>query len=253
MKQICLNTQQHTSDNQHMTSLEIAEITGKQHFHVMEAIRKMEPAWEKVAASKFRLGSYEDANGQMRPCYSLTKTETLYIATKFNDEARAKLVLRWEELERERIYLGTDFTNSHELNHITDDKEIIRANSRNSCQENLPSLAVQKRILAAADEIIGKGLRMVNAEAEDTLTATQVAKTFNMTVDDFNAVVRDMGIQYRRFGRWNISDDLADRGLVSLRTHVSYSLKGEKKIRTYMTWTMAGLKYLNSKLGYPNF
>ena len=238
---------------QRMTSLEIAELTGKQHFHVMEAIRKMEPAWEKVAASKFRLGSYEDANGQMRPCYSLTKTETLYIATKFNDEARAKLVLRWEELERERIYLGTDFTNSHELNHITDDKEIIRANSRNSCQENLPSLAVQKRILAAADEIIGKGLRMVNAEAEDTLTATQVAKTFNMTVEDFNAVVRDMGIQYRRFGRWNISDDLADRGLVSLRTHVSYSLKGEKKIRTYMTWTMAGLKYLNSKLGYPNF
>ena len=236
-----------------MTSLEIAEITGKQHFHVMEAIRKMEPAWEKVAASKFRLGSYEDANGQMRPCYSLTKTETLYIATKFNDEARARLVLRWEELERERIYLGTDFTNSQELNHITDDKEIIRANSRNSCQENLPSLAVQKRILAAADEIIGKGLRMVNAEAEDTLTATQVAKTFNMTVEDFNAVVRDMGIQYRRFGRWNISDDLADRGLVSLRTHVSYSLKGEKKIRTYMTWTMAGLKYLNSKLGYPNF
>ena len=33
------------------------------------------------------------------PYFSLTKTETLYIATKFNDEARAKLVLRWEELE----------------------------------------------------------------------------------------------------------------------------------------------------------
>ena len=29
---------------------------------------------------------------------------------------------------------------------------------------------------------------------EDTLTATQVAKTFNMTVYDFNAVLRDMGI-----------------------------------------------------------
>ena len=27
----------------------------------------------------------------------------LYVATKFNDEARAKLVLRWEELEHERI------------------------------------------------------------------------------------------------------------------------------------------------------
>ena len=110
-----------------------------------------------------------------------------------------------------------------------------------------------KKILALADEIIGEGLRMLNEPAEDTLTATQVAKTFNMTVFDFNAVLRDMGIQYRRGGHWNISDDLADRNLVRQRTHISYSLKGEKKIRTYMTWTMAGLRYLNSKLGYPNF
>ena len=45
------------NDTQHMTSLEIAELTGKQHFHVMEAIRKMEPAWVKVFASNFRLAS----------------------------------------------------------------------------------------------------------------------------------------------------------------------------------------------------
>ena len=100
MKEIICNIQR---DNQHMTSLEIARVTGKQHFHVMEAIRKMEPAWIKIAASKFGLGSYKDANGQLRPCYSLTKTECLYIATKFNDEARAKLVIRWEELEREQV------------------------------------------------------------------------------------------------------------------------------------------------------
>ena len=96
-------------------------------------------------------------------------------------------------------------------------------------------------------------LAMLNEEAEDTLTATQVAKTFNMTVYDFNAVLRDMGIQYRRHGRWNLSDDLEGRDLVRLRTHVSYSLKGEKKVRTYMTWTMDGLRFLNAKLGYPNF
>ena len=96
-------------------------------------------------------------------------------------------------------------------------------------------------------------LAMLNADAEDTLTATQVAKTFNMTVYDFNAVLRDMGIQYRKHSRWNLSDELEGRDLVRLRTHVSYSLKGEKKVRTYMTWTMAGLHFLNAKLGYPNF
>lgn len=84
-----------------MTSLEIAEVTGKRHSDVLEAIRNMEGAWAKVAQRKFPLGSYKDANNQSRPCYILNKTECLYVATKFNDEARAKLVLRWEELENQ--------------------------------------------------------------------------------------------------------------------------------------------------------
>ena len=111
-----------------------------------------------------------------------------------------------------------------------------------------------KEIIERADAIVGCTLRMLNEPAEDTLTATQVAKTFNMTVFDFNHVLRDMGIQYRRGGHmtvfdfnhvlrdmgiqyrrgghWNISDDLADRDLTRLRTHVSYSLKGSKTMST---------------------
>ena len=109
-----------------------------------------------------------------------------------------------------------------------------------------------KEIIERADAIVGCTLRMLNEPAEDTLTATQVAKTFNMTVFDFNHVLSDMGIQYRRDGHWNISDDLANRNLTRMRTHVSYSLKGKKKIKVYMTWTLDGLRFLNSKLGYPN-
>ena len=209
---------------QTMTSLEIAELTGKQHKDVMKAIRNMEPAWLKVNGRKFALVEYQDKKGELRPCYLLTKIECLYIATKFNDEARAKLVLRWQQLEL--------------------------AEQERRQQLCLPS---PQKILALADEIIGEQLQEMNEPAEDTLTATQVAKTFNMTVFDFNAVLRDMGIQYRRGGHWNICDDLADRDLVRLRTHISYSLKGEKKVKVYMTWTMSGLRYLNSKLGYPNF
>ena len=110
-----------------------------------------------------------------------------------------------------------------------------------------------REILERADAIVGRTLQLLNEPDEDTLTATQVAKTFNMNTIDFNAVLRDMGIQYRRHGRWNLSDDLQGRGYTAWRTHVSYSLKGEKKVKVYMTWTMDGLRYLNSKLGYPNF
>lgn len=63
----------------------------------------MEPAWEKVTGAKFGCSEYTDSTGRKLPMYSLTKTECLYVATKFNDEARAKLVLRWEALENERL------------------------------------------------------------------------------------------------------------------------------------------------------
>lgn len=228
MKNIVIQNQVNTS--QRMTSLEIAELTGKQHKNVMQAIRNMEPAWEKVQGLKFQLSSriYQLPNGGKKevPCYLLTKTECLYIATKFNDEARAKLVLRWEELE------------------MADAKRKMA---------DVRCLPEPQGILALADQIVGKVLSEMNAAAEDTLTATQVAKTFNMSVFDFNQVLRDMGIQYRRHGRWNLIDELEGRGYSAVRTHVSYSLKGERKVKQYMTWTLQGLRYLNSKLGYPNF
>ena len=228
------------AEPQRMTSLEIAELTGKQHKNVMRDIRNMEPAWEKVTGLRFEHceKAYLMANGveKLQPYYLLTKTETLYIATKYNDEARARLVIRWEQLERERL--------GGLCPAATGDGQ--------GCRE-VSLMPSPEKILRMADSIIGAALSKLNAAAEDTLTATQVAKTFNMTVFDFNRVLSDMGIQYRRHGHWNISDDLTDRNLVRERTYVSYSLKGEKRVRTYMTWTLQGLRYLNSKLGYPNF
>ena len=70
----------------------------------MQAIRNMESAWEKIAQSKFGLSTYKDATGRTLPCYILTKTECLYITTKFNDEARAFFYLifcvKYEEMSK---------------------------------------------------------------------------------------------------------------------------------------------------------
>ena len=68
------------------------------HKDVMRAIRNMEPAWEQERGRKFALTQIREEipNGgyRLRPVYMLTKTEYLYVATKFNDVARARLVLR---------------------------------------------------------------------------------------------------------------------------------------------------------------
>ena len=89
-----------------MSSIEIAELTGKPHNDIMKAIRVMEPAWEKVQQGKFslmfKIRELPNGGHKEEPYYELTKTECLYVATKFNDEARAKMILRWEQLEKER-------------------------------------------------------------------------------------------------------------------------------------------------------
>ena len=120
---------------QRMTSMEIAELTGKNHFDVLRAIRKMEPAWEKITECKFAVSEYKDSTGRTLPCYSLTKTECLYIATKFNDEARARLVLRWQQLEElnrdsDDCYTPTDIgapfgLEGRDLNSFLCDKGVI--------------------------------------------------------------------------------------------------------------------------------
>ena len=91
-----------SNNQQTMSSREIAELAGKRHSDILEAIRNMEGAWKKINGRKFPLVEYKDAKGEMRPEYRLYKAECLYVATKFNDEARAKLILRWEKLELEK-------------------------------------------------------------------------------------------------------------------------------------------------------
>ena len=88
----------HSSEST-MSSLEIAQFTRKNHFDLLKAIRKMEHSWTKINGSKFALVEYVDTKGEKRPAYNLTKTECLYVMARFNDEIRAKLVLRWKELE----------------------------------------------------------------------------------------------------------------------------------------------------------
>lgn len=91
------------SANQLISSRVLAQIVGKNHGHLMRDIREMEPSWTVFNRSKFGLVDYIDEKGEARPCYMLKPEEVLFIATKFDDVSRAKLVLRWKELEELRI------------------------------------------------------------------------------------------------------------------------------------------------------
>jgi len=81
--------------NQSITSMQIAEITGKRHADIMRDIRD---EMEKLNAGgisnerKFALVDYIDAKGEKRPCYQLSKEGVLQLAARYDAVTRAKLI-----------------------------------------------------------------------------------------------------------------------------------------------------------------
>ena len=103
-----------------------------------------------------------------------------------------------------------------------------------------------EQILERANSIVGRTLMMLNAPSDNCLTATQVAADWGMDVRDFNAVLQDLGVQYRRGGRWHLSLEFEGRGYAEDRHYFSYSLHGIPRKTTYLVWTPLGVKFLNS-------
>ena len=216
---------QHEQQELRMTSLDIAELCGKRHNDVMRAIRNMEPAWEKVSLRKFAQSSRKviQPNGGVRefPCYELTKTETLYIATKFKDDMRAKLVLRWEDLERERLEQG-----------------------RLQKPREIRLLATAQEVLHESEEIVGGQLDIANEESDGCFTVTQIADVLNMSAHDLNSFLLDKKIQRWAGGQYRLTPQYAELDLAANRLSVGYSLKGKLKYNTYLVWTEKGRDFI---------
>ena len=218
---------------QTMTSLEIAELTGKNHFDVLRAIRKMEPAWEKVQGSKFAClqKTYDLPNGgkKVMPYYQLTKTECLYIATKFNDEARAKLVLRWEKLE-------------HDVRNRMEEERRMSV-----CQpkaQEIRLLACDEEVLNEADDIMGDELAELNRRSMHCYTPTEIGRPFGLDARDLNSFLADQKIIRWAKGQWRLTKKYQHQDLTEDRYRYVHGYDGRRKLMSSLVWTEKGREFV---------
>lgn len=239
-------------DGDRMTSLQIAEITARLHKNVMRAIRNMEPAWEKINGRKFELVDYKDEKGETRPCYSLNKEECLYIATKFNDEARAKLIKRWKELEEqhqkpsvpqnylealESLVKAEKEKQQLALENKQKDETIItisKANVElgNKITEMLPKVSYYDRIL----------------QSNATMTITQIAQDYGMSAIAMNKELESMRIQHKERGQWILYAQFLKGGYVHSRAVDIIRRDGRHDVKYNTEWTTKGRLFLYEAL-----
>lgn len=93
-----------------LTSIEVAQMVGKDHKYLMRDIRNYssEMTGAEISPVEFWVEStYSDSKGQIRPCYSVTKKGCEFIAHKLSGkkgtEFTAKYINRFHEMEEELV------------------------------------------------------------------------------------------------------------------------------------------------------
>lgn len=243
------------ADGERMTSLQIAEITGKAHKDILRAIRNMEPAWEKVQERKFALmqEEIEISNGghKMRPYYSLNKEECLYIATKFNDEARAKLIKRWKELEEQsKPSVPQNYLEAlKSLVKSEEEKQQLASENRKQQQE---ILTISKENMELGNKIT-EMLPKVSyydqiLQSNATMTVTQIAQDYGMSAIRMNKELEAMKIQHKVRGQWILYGQFLTGGYVHSRAVDIIRSDGRHDVKYNTEWTTKGRIFLYEAL-----
>lgn len=234
-------------DGDRMTSLQIAEITGKRHADVMKSIRKMESAWQKVQGGNFSLmqEEIEISNGghKMRPYFSLNKEESLYIATKFNDEARAKLIKRWKELEEQHQ------NPSVPQNYLEALKSLVKAEEEKQQEQILTISKTNMELGNKITEMLPKVSyydKILQSNA--TMTVTQIAQDYGMSAMRLNKELESMRIQHKVRGQWILFAQFLEGGYVHSRAVDILRSDGRHDVKYNTEWTTKGRIFLYESL-----
>ena len=142
-----------------MTSLEIAELTGKQHGHIIRDIEEQLGALGGL--SKFGDTYIHPQNKQVYKMYRLPKREVLILVSGYSVQLRAKIIDKLEELERKLKAQTPELPQTY-LEAL---ESLVESEKRNQSLQQ--QIEANKPKVAFADSV---------ASSSDTISVGQMAK-----------------------------------------------------------------------------
>lgn len=233
---------------QTMSSLQIAELTGKRHDAILRDIRNL--LEQGVAAHNFVETSYTDKSNRQSPCYQLTKIGCLILASGYSAILREKIINRWMELEMmlvpqapktfaEALRLAADKVEENErlLGEIEEQQKLLVAQSEQI--RDLNECNAEMRIkVSYYDQILA---------SKSTVTTTQIAQDYGMSAKKFNIELRNLKIQREVGGQWILYAPYNTMSYVHSDTFVPDKSTTGKVVMT-TKWTQKGRLFLYETL-----
>lgn len=208
-----------------MTSLDIAEVTGKRHADVMRDVRKeIDDLGEKIGQRIFTLTSYTDRSNREKPCYQFGKDGAMQLALKYDAKTRYLVIKKIEELE----------SNTSKPSYMIDDP-IKRAEKWIEEQQETKLLAEENNELkpkATYHDLV--------LQSNTLLTTTQIAKDLGIGAPTLNKKLSELGVQYKKGHRWYLYHKYQDKGYAQSKT---YAVSADES-KDHMYWTQRGKKFI---------
>lgn len=145
----------------------------------------------------------------------------MYVATKWDDESRAKLILRWQELElaekkrlpgsfREALLLAAAQQEEIEKqNLLLEAKDSFISEQASTIHEQSKELTELKERTKYFDIIMA---------SKALMTTSQIAMDYGMSAKAFNKMLAEYRIQYKQNGQWLLKYPYTAEGYVFSKT-----------------------------------
>lgn len=227
-----------------MTSLEIAEITGKKHAHVMRDIRSL--IEQGVNGSNFGLVNYKDKKGEVRPMFELTPKGCLILASGYDALLREKIINKLEELEknhRDQYQVPQSFSEALMLaakqqEKIEQQQLALESKNKEIVQLSATITEMQPKV-SYVDTILS---------CKETVTTTQIAQDYGQSAKAFNILLRNFGVQHKVGGQWILYAKYLPCGYVQSETVSITHRDGSAGSVMHTKWTQKGRLFLYNEL-----
>lgn len=190
-----------------MSSLEIAELTGKQHKDVMADIRNMFDQLE-IQSAEFS-ADYKDGRGRIQPCFQLDRYYTEVLVTGYDVKRRATVIKRWYDLETNKAQPRVQQRRKRTTDPVVlqHRQSVAVLNSYKKAAKMLGTGEAMANVIAvdAVQKQTGvdfSGLLIANSVEEKPVTPTEIGTELNVSAQKINQALANVGLQVRQSGQW---------------------------------------------------
>lgn len=194
-----------SSNTPTMTSREIAELTGKQHAHVMRDVRTMLEALEKDVSS---FGSiFKDSYGRTQQEYKLDRELTLTLVSGYDIPLRHRVVTKLSELESGAVIPVSPIQQA-----ATFMKASLEIAALFSIPEHIAQVEVVKQTKLQIGFDASPYLRLAPAQndvpsEEMRLEPTELGKMFGLSAVKLNRLLESAGLQRKVSLGWEATGE----------------------------------------------